>query len=319
MSKTTEEYKWQIVDRIKETPDTYTYTFTPISTSQRFEFAIGEFVTISVLLMRPTASGILEESMVQRTYSIASSPTRDLIKLTIKDEKPYGYINPVTKKADGFAAYFFEQLKIGDKISIRLNPNKNHFLSKIAAGMEKDIAYWSGANGAESARCLIQYMEDTKDTDINLTLFYSNPTLYVVNKQDTTPSLNVIYYEWLIKLAKKMENLRVIFTFTREKESRISSSTSIYSDHPGIVYRTGRFFSNPDGTSERTLSKYHNGKVEKSFNPICGSSGFINGTIRLPDGKIKRGRGIMQNLLEIEGIRQEKIDTEQYYLQQAVG
>lgn len=317
MSKTTEEYKWQIVDRVKETPDTYTYTFTPVSTSQRFEFAIGEFVTISVLLMRPTVSGKLEQSMVQRTYSIASSPTRDLIDLTIKDEKPYGYINPVTKKADGFAAYFFEQLKIGDKISIRANPNKNHFLCKIAARVEKDIAYWSGANGAESARCLIQYMEDTKDTDINLTLFYSNPTLYVTNRQDTKPPLNVIYYEWLIKLAKKMENLRVIFTFTREKESRISSS--IYSDHPGIVYRTGRFFLNPDGTSERTLSKYHNGKVEKSFNPICGSSGFINGTVRLPDGKIKRGRGIMQNLQEIEGVRQEKIDKEQYYLQQAVG
>jgi hypothetical protein len=268
--------------------------------------------------MRPTASGKLEESVVQRTYSIASSPTRDLIELTIKDEKPYGYINPVTKKADGFAAYFFEQLKIGDKISIRVNPNKNHFLWKIAAGIEKDIAYWSGANGAESARCLIQYMEDTKDTDINITLFYNNPTMYVTNKQDTKPSLNVIYYEWLLKLAKKIENLRVIFTFTREKEPRISSS-SIYSDYPSIVYRTGRFFSSPDGTSERTLSKHHNGKVEKSFNPICGSSGFINGTIRLPDGKIKRGRGIMQNLLEIEGVRPEKIDKEQYYLQQAVG
>lgn len=309
MSKRIEEYKCQIVNRVKETPDMYTYTFTPVNTSQRFEFAIGEFVTISVLLMRPTVSGKLEQSMVQRTYSIVSSPTRDLIELTIKDEKPYGYINPVTGKADGFAAYFFEQLKIGDKISIRSNPNKNHFLWKIAAGLEKDISYWSGANGAESARCLIQYMEDTRDTDINLTLFYSNPTLYIVNSQDTKPSLNVIYYEWLIKLAKKMENLRVIFTFTREKESRISSA--IYSDHPGIVYRTGRFFSNPDGTPERTLSKYHNGKAEKSFNPICGSSGFINGTIRLPDGKIKRGRGIMQNLQEIEGVRQEKIDKEQ--------
>jgi hypothetical protein len=320
MSKSTEEYKWQIVDRVKETPDTYTYTFTPVSTSQRFEFTIGEFITMSVLLMRPTASGKMEESMVQRTYSIASSPTRDLIELTIKDEKPYGYINPVTKKADGFAAYFFEQLKIGDKISIRLNPNKNHFLWKIAAGMEKNIAYWSGANGAESARCLIQYMEDTGDIDINLTLFYSNPTLYAVSKQDTRPSLNVIYYEWLVKMAKKMENLRIIFTFTREKEPRLSSSSSsIYSDNAGIVYRNGRFFVGPDGTSERTLSKYHNGNVEKSFNPICGSSGFINGTVRLPSGEIKRGRGIMQNLLEIEGIKPEKIDKEQYYLQQAVG
>ena len=298
-------YEWQIVNKVMETPDTYTYTFSPMisSPSQRFEFNIGQSVTISVFLKRPTASGGLEQSLVQRAYSIASSPARDLIDLTIKDEKPYGYINPTTKKADGFAAYFFEQFKVGDKIKVRLNPTKNHFLWKIASGMEKNIAYWSGSNGAESARCLIQFMEDRKISDIALTLFYSNPYLYVNEEKKI---LNVIYYNWLINMAKKMENFKVIFSFTRDKE--IPSS-----DHSRIVFRRGRFFVDPNGREERTLSKYH-GDAATTFNPICGSSGFINGTIKLPDGKIERRKGIMQNLIEIEGVKPEKIDKEQYYL-----
>ena len=189
-----------------------------MTTSQRFPFSIGQFVTISALLKRPTASGNLEESVVQRTYSIASSPKRDLIELTVKREKPYGHINPITKKADGFAAYFFEQIKIGDKVSVRFNPNKDHFLSRIAERMEKNIAYWSGANGAESARCLIQYIDDTKDPELSLTLFYSNPALCIYREAQYSNTVNVIYYNWLIDRARKMENLKVVFTFTREKE-----------------------------------------------------------------------------------------------------
>ena len=49
---------------------------------------------------------------------------------------------------------------------------------------------------------------------------------------------------------------------------------------------------------------------------ICGSSGFINGTVKSgTTGKILKGRGIMQDLMEIEGVQSEKIDKEQYYLQ----
>src|SRR5919204_1303603 len=272
-------YEWQIVNKVMETPDTYTYTFSPMisSPSQRFEFNIGQSVTISVFLKRPTASGGLEQSLVQRAYSIASSPARDLIDLTIKDEKPYGYINPTTKKADGFAAYFFEQFKVGDKIKVRLNPTKNHFLWKIASGMEKNIAYWSGSNGAESARCLIQFMEDTKDPELKLVLFYSNPTIYKNDGAETENNnsnkktmINVIYYDWLLEMARKLENLKLVFTFTKEKEIPLTS------DHPRIVYRTGRFFRDLDGNQERTLLKYH-GNIESAFNPICGSSALING------------------------------------------
>jgi ferredoxin-NADP reductase len=101
-----EEYEWQIVDKIKETPNTFTYVFSPVTSSQRCAFSVGQFVTISALLEKPTASGKLEESVVQRTYSIASSPTRNLIELTIKCEKPYGHINPITKKAGWFCCLF---------------------------------------------------------------------------------------------------------------------------------------------------------------------------------------------------------------------
>ncbi len=294
--------EWQIVDRVTETPDTYTYLFSP-TTGSKFEFVVGQFVTIGAYLKRPTASGSLEESFVDRAYSVASSPTRDLVELTIKCEKPYGYIHPKLKKADGFAAYFFEQIKVGDKVKVKYNPKKDHFLAKIAAGIEKDIAYWSGANGAESSRCLIQFMEDRPDLDLKLTLFYSNPHLYV---SDNDKTVNVIYYKWLMDMVKKMENLKVIFTFTRDKE--IPSS-----DHPRIIFRKGRFFVGSDGAPERTLSMYH-GAVNSAFNPICGSSGFISGVIQLPDGKLEKRKGIMQNLQEIEGVKPEKIDKEQFYL-----
>lgn len=304
-------------EKVRETHDIYTYTLTPISASQRFNFGIGQFVTLSAMLKRPIASGGFEESVVNRAYSIASSPTRDLIELTIKEEKPYGYINPVTKKSDAFAAYFNQQVKIGDKIKLKLNPSKEHFLSKVDTGMEKNIAYWSGANGAQSARCLIQYMEDKKDPEQNLVLFYSNTKLSIESANAETSntehhpveSLNVIYFNWLIDAAKKLDNLRVIFTFTREQEIPTSSKDSM------VIFRKGRFFSNPDGTPERTLSKYGN-NIKTSFNPVCGSSAFINGTVRLPDGKIKKGKGILQNLIELEGIMPEKTDKEQFYLQQ---
>lgn len=316
--KSSAEYEWQVTEKIRETHDTYTYTLTPISASQRFNFGIGQFVTLSAMLKRPLATGGFEESMVNRAYSIASSPTRDLVELTIKEEKPYGYINPATGKSDAFAAYFNQQVKIGDKIKLKLNPSKEHFLSKVDSGIEKNIAYWSGANGAQSARCLIQYMEDKKDLEQNLVLFYSNTKLGIdsanskINNSEHHPaeSLNVIYYHWLIEAVKKLDNLKVIFTFTREQDIPIASKDS------RVIFRKGRFFVNPDGTPERTLSKYGN-NIETSFNPVCGSSAFINGTVRLPDGKINKGKGILQNLIELEGIMPEKTDKEQFYLQQA--
>jgi len=306
MSKSlNQEFEWQIINKFSETSDTYTYSFVPTSGSHEIKFNIGQSVTISAFLKRPSASGKLEESIVERTYSIASSPTRDKIDLTIKDEKPYGYINPSTGKADGFAAYFFEQYGIGHKLKVRLNSTKNHFLSKIAAGIETDIAYWSGANGAEPARSLIQLMEDTKEgQELSLTLFYSNPYLYA---DEGRKNVNVIYYKWLIDMTKKMQNFRVVFTFTRDKEQYTS-------DHERVIFRQGRFFVAPNGKEERTLSMYH-GDNESAFNPVCGSSGFINGVVKLPDGKIERRKGIVQDLMNVEGVKPEKIDKEQYYLQ----
>lgn len=306
MSEGLDAYEWQITNRVKETHNVYTYILAPSSKSQKFLFELGQFVMLGVFLRRPTASGKMEESFVQRAYSIASSPLRENLELTIKDEKPYGYINPKTGKADGFAPYFFEQINIGDIIRLKPDLHSDHFMSKIAKGVEKDIVYWSGSNGAESAHSLIQFMEDTKDQELKLILLYSNPNLYYLEDN----SINVIYYDWLIDKTKKLDNFKVVFTFTKDKE--IPNS-----DHPNLEFRKGRFFLSEAGTPEKTLSKYH-AKVDDCFNPICGSSAFINGTTRLPDGKIVKGKGIMQNLMEMEGVKSGKIDKEQFYLQQVV-
>ncbi len=297
-------YEWQIIDKIKETHNVYTYVLAPVSDSQKFSFEVGQFVMLGTFLKRPTASGNTEESFVERAYSISSSPLRHHLELTIKDEKPYGYINPKTGKADGFAPYFFEQIKIGDKVTIKFSIRKEHFMSKVANGAEKDVAYWSGSNGAEPARCLIQYIEDLKDPEYDLILFYSNPSLYFPEDK----GINVIYYNWMIDMARKLDNFKVVFTFT--KDQNVPDS-----EHPRITYRKGRFFLNQDGTQEKTLSKYH-ARVDHCFNPICGSSAFINGSAKLPDGRIIKGKGIMQYLIEIEGVKSEKIDKEQFYLQQ---
>jgi NAD(P)H-flavin reductase len=294
--------EWQVVDKIAETPSTHTFVF---STGKKFDFSIGQFVTVGTHLKLPTAEG-LEESWVERAYSLASSPTRNLVELSIKSEKPYGFVNPTLKKADGFAAYFIEQIQIGDKVKVKLQQKKDHFLSKIAAGLEKDIAYWSGANGAESARCLIQFMEDKPEMGIKLTLFYSNPHLYI---SETDRTVNVIYYKWLIEQAKKMENLKVVFTFTKDAEI-------LSSDHPRVVFRKGRFFVDSNDAPEKTLSKYTE-SIESIFNPICGSSGYINGIVQHPDGNLVRGKGIAQSLMEIEGVKPENIDKEQFYLDHA--
>ena len=296
-----EPIEWQIIDKVQETANAYTYTFS----AGKSEISIGQFVTIGVHLKRPTVSGGMEESFVERAYSIASSPNRDNVELTIKCEKPYGYINPALKKADGFAAYFFEQAKIGDKVKVKFGLKKDHFLSKVSSGVEKDIAYWSGENGAESARGLVQYMQDRPDLGIKLVLFYSNPHLYT----DDGKTVNVIYYNWLVEMAKKMENFRVVFALTRDAEIPVS-------DHPRVFFQKGRFFADTGTGAEKTLSRYHD-SPKSAFNPICGSSGFIIGVSQGQDGKLVKGRGIMQNLMEAEGIVPEKIDKEQFYLDHA--
>ena len=48
--KLPEEHEWQITEKVKETHDTYTYTLRPFSASQRFNFSIGQFVTLSAIL-----------------------------------------------------------------------------------------------------------------------------------------------------------------------------------------------------------------------------------------------------------------------------
>jgi hypothetical protein len=106
---------------------------------------------------------------------------------------------------------------------------------------------------------------------------------------------------------KKMQNFKVVFTFTRDKEQYTS-------DHERVIFRQGRFFVARNGKEERTLSMYH-GNSESAFNPVCGSSGFINGVVKLPDGNVERRKGIVQDLMNVEGVKPEKIDKEQYYLQ----
>ena len=54
--------EYQITSKTRETPDTNTYSLSPVSTSHRFTFNLGQFVTLSVPLKRPVSSGKYEET-----------------------------------------------------------------------------------------------------------------------------------------------------------------------------------------------------------------------------------------------------------------
>ena len=146
-------------------------------------------------------------------------------------------------------------------------------------------------------------MEDTKDPSINITLFYSNPSLYA---DEQKKGLKVIYYNWLMSMAKKWRTLSYL-SFT-EMESFILARSS-----ERIFYRKGRFLQR-QSEKEMTLSKYH-GNSNTSFNPVCGRRRFYQRCVKLPDGRIERRKGIIQDLMDIERVTPDKIDKEQYYLQ----
>ena len=67
--------------------------------------------------------------------------------------------------------------------------------------------------------------------------------------------------------------------------------------------------------NRRELFQNITGTSTPHLTPICGSSGFIKGIVKRADGRVERGRGIMQDLIDIEGVRPENIDKEQFYLQ----
>jgi NAD(P)H-flavin reductase len=75
MSEVLDAYEWKITNRVKETHNVYTYILAPNSKSQKFLFELGQFVMVGVFLRRPTASGKMEESFVQRAYSHSFIPS----------------------------------------------------------------------------------------------------------------------------------------------------------------------------------------------------------------------------------------------------
>jgi ferredoxin-NADP reductase len=40
-----QDHTWQVIDRVKETPESFTYVFSPATGSQKFTFTVGQFVT----------------------------------------------------------------------------------------------------------------------------------------------------------------------------------------------------------------------------------------------------------------------------------
>jgi len=159
---------------VKETHDTYTIRF-----NHDLEFVSGQFVIIF-----PEIGG----KKIQRSYSIASSPT----------EK--GYFELTIKKIKGgkVSTWATEVLKVGDEIEVRGPYGRTFLLDEIS----KEVVFIASGSGIVPFRCMMHYIQE-KNLPIKVTLLYSNKT-----PQD------IIFKIEFDKMAKKF---KIIHTITREK------------------------------------------------------------------------------------------------------
>jgi len=285
-------YKMRIEKITQETIDSKSFTLVPIDFDEGlFNYMPGQFFTLEAEVTRPktlvydkinkmmVGSGEIVKVTDKKAFSVVSSPTEDgYIELLIKSEK------------GAFVPYFLEQVQIGD-ICVLVGPQGN-FMKNIFQNQEKFVACWSAGSGIPSTNSLMKFTID-KGIDVKIVVFDSNKTMD-----------DIIYHERIKKLVKESENFSAVFATTRDEDVHKSN-------HPRIVYSSGRFWTN----GENTLEKYTDENWREYFNTICGSSSFINGKVRDDQGKpVKLSKGIEDSLLEID-IQQNKIDKDQFYLQ----
>ena len=283
------QYEMKIEKIKQESKDSKSFILIPIDFSQGlFDYKPGQFFLLESEISRPKdlkfsneknkmiGSEKKENVLVKKAFSCVSSPKEDFIELLVKSE------------GGNFAPFFLEQAKVGD--TCKLGKPSGFFMKNIFENNEKQIACWSVGSGIPSTISLMRYVLEN-DLNKKIVVFDSNKTVD-----------DIIFHEEIKELVNKSENFSVVFTLTREQE--------IPNSKEKIFYEKGRFF-----TSENTLKKYTGENWKNFFNTICGSSSFINGLKRNEKGiPTKIDKGIEDILIEL-GIKKEKIDKDQYYLQ----
>ncbi len=170
--------KAEIVEIIRETYDTKTYR---LKLDGKMEFKPGQFV---VMVIPPELGGGPQYS---RAYSIASSPTEELIDLTMNA------VGLVTKKMDS--------LEKGAKLNIQ-GPFGNFVLN---TEKHKDVVVIAGGTGIAPFRSMWRYIME-KQLENKITILVSYKT-----------SRDVIYEKELQEIQK--QGAKVYVTLTREPEN----------------------------------------------------------------------------------------------------
>lgn len=172
-----QEIKGKIKKIIKETKDVVSVL---ISTEKKLNYKPGQFVMISFPKLN---------EKIQKAFSIASSPTENEIRLTIKLHET----GTLTK-------YLFNETKIDDEINIK-GPY-GHFIYKDEY---KNIVLIAAGSGIAPMRGILKYVENK--TNVKSYLFFTTRT-----KED------IIYNDYLNKL-KNNSQFKIHISLTKPNQN----------------------------------------------------------------------------------------------------
>ncbi|MBN2367909.1 oxidoreductase [Candidatus Woesearchaeota archaeon] len=166
----------EVINIIDETPDVKTFRLQP---EHKLDFIPGQFVNIYVNIGK----------LVKRSYSIASSPSKEYIDLTIKKVQG-GKLSP----------HMHDKVKIGDKINISYPEGRFTFSEE-----DTNLVFVSAGCGIVPFMSIMRYSTEKK-LNQKIILLYSSKT-----------AQDIVYREELKSLEKENSNIKVFHTITREE------------------------------------------------------------------------------------------------------
>ncbi|PIN84721.1 MAG: hypothetical protein COV47_05915 [Candidatus Diapherotrites archaeon CG11_big_fil_rev_8_21_14_0_20_37_9] len=196
----------KIVRIKKETHDTTTIS---LKGEQKLDFKPGQFVMVDLLLEQDG------KKVPKRAYSISSSPTKDVLEITVK-EMP-----------DGWVSKLLNNVQEGQELMV--DGPYGHFI--FDSDKMNSLVLLAAGSGIAPFRCFSQYLIDKK-LDIKVYFVYSN------KKEE-----DIICHKELVEYGKQLPNMQQVFCLSREEKegfyySRIDEAliSKIISSHKDSVY-----------------------------------------------------------------------------------